>query len=89
MITRAELVNKKKPLLGGTLAFLFFYFVSTEILLGFGEDNVLSENRVVFTKGEFVGSIHRVLFRVILTNSGFFRDKTDELALCIIFLSHN
>ena len=81
---------KKEPWFQGSfLAFLFFDFVATEVLLSFGEDDVLAENRVVFFQTEFVGGVHRVFLGVVLTNTGLFRDEADEFALSIILFSHN
>lgn len=71
------------------LAFFLFDFVATEVFLGFGEDNVLAKNRIVFPEAELVRGIHRIFLGIILTNPGFLRDQTDELAFSIIFLCHN
>lgn len=71
------------------LAFLLFDFVAAEVFLGFGEDNVFAKNRIVFPEAELVWGVHRIFLGVILTNPGFLRNQTDELALSIIFLCHN
>ena len=73
----------------GRLALFLFDFVTTKVFLRFGKNDVFFKNRVVFTEGEFIRSVHGVFLSIILTNSGFFGDETDELAFGIIFLSHS
>ena len=80
----------KSPSRGGDfLAFLLFDFVASEILLGFGKDNVLFENWIVFAKAEFIWGVHRILLGVVLTNVRLFRDEANKFALSIILFCHN
>lgn len=82
--------HKKSPLLRGDLglALLFLDFVTAEVLFRFGKENVFPEDGVVLSEGKFIRGVHRVLFSIILTNTGLFGNEADQLALCITFLSH-
>ncbi len=71
------------------LAFLFLDFVAAEVFLGLSENNMLSQDWVIFAEAQLVWSIHRVFLGVILTNARFLRNQTDEFALSIILLCHN
>lgn len=73
----------------GRLALLFLDFVAAEIFLGLGEDNMLSEDWIILSQAELIWSIHRILLGVILTNTGFLGNQTNEFALSIILLCHN
>ena len=71
------------------LALFLLDFVSAEVFLRLGKDDMFSENRVIFTERELVRSVHRIFLRVILTKPRFFRDETDEFALCITLFTHD
>lgn len=50
---------------------------------------MLAENRIIFPEAELIWGVHRIFLSIILTNTGFLGNQTDELALSIIFLCHN
>lgn len=71
------------------LTFLFFDFVAAEVLLGLYEEDVLADSGVVFFERELVWSVHGIFLCVIKTDTRFFADEADELALGVILFCHN
>ncbi len=71
------------------LALFLLDFIATEVLFCLGEDDVLSQDWIVFSKAQLVWSVHRILLGVILTNARFLRNQTNEFALSVILLCHN
>lgn len=66
---------------------LGLYFVTTEVFLGLGKDDVFAQLRAVLLQTQLVGRVHGVLTSVINALAGLFRDQTDQFAL-IAFFSH-
>ncbi len=50
---------------------------------------MLAQNWIVFLERKLIWGVHGILLGVILANTGFLRNQTDEFALSIIFLCHN
>ena len=72
-----------------SLAFLFFNFVTSEIFLRFGENDMFSQHRIVFLERQLIRRVHGIFLRIVSPNPRLFRDETDQFSLSIILLCHN
>ncbi len=80
---------KKSPFYRGDfLALLLLDFVSAEVFLSLGKDDVFPENRVVFLQRKFIRGVLRILLRIVRANTRLFRDEPNKFALSITFLCH-
>lgn len=72
--------EEQKPFL-----FLWLDFVATQVLLGFGKDNVFTELFAVLLKTKLLRSVHRVLRRVINALTRLFTHEPDKFTLFTFF----
>ena len=63
-------------------------FVAAQVFLGFNKQHVLAKLFAVLLQLQLLGSVHRVLARVVNTLARLLAHQANQFAL-IVFLSHN